>query len=140
MDSRKKACLAIILALARKRRVNRRLWMKEWLKKRDKYSHVVLLKEISITETDDFKNYFRMNEETFNKLLQLVTPFRENTPMRSCLPVNERLALTLRYLATGRNFEDMKFSAAMSPASISAAVIEICEVLIYVLRDYTYIS
>lgn len=71
----------------------------------------------------------------------MVKPFmtRNNTNMRESIPVSERLALTLRYLATGRNFEDLKFSAVMSPASISIAIVETCEVLIYVLQDYEYI-
>ena len=50
--------------------------------------------------------------------------------------MKERLTVILRYLATGRNFEDLKFSAVMSPSSISVAIIEMCEVLIYVLQDY----
>ncbi|KAK9887976.1 hypothetical protein WA026_000267 [Henosepilachna vigintioctopunctata] len=138
MDPHKTACIAIILALATKRRVKRKRWMKEWLKKREEYSHILLLNEIRDTEPEDYKNYFRMNDITFDKLLKLVTPFllRKNTNMRQCLPVKERLAVTLRYLATGRNFEDLKFSAVMSPSSVSAAIIETCEVLIYVLQDY----
>lgn len=142
MDPRKTACVAIIIALATKRRVKRKRWMKEWLKKREQYSHVLLLNEIRITEPEDYKNYFRMNDITFEKLLKLVTPFllRKDTNMRRCLPVKERLAVTLRYLATGRNFEDLKFSAVMSPSSVSSAIIETCEVLIYVLQDYLKVS
>lgn len=138
MDNRTKACIAIVLALSTKRNVKRRRWMKAWLQTREKYSHVTLLKEISVTEADDYKNYFRMSEGTFDKLLGMVKPFmtRNNTNMRESLPVSERLALTLRYLATGRNLEDLKFSAVMSPASISIAIVETCEVLIYVLQDY----
>jgi hypothetical protein len=108
------------------------------LKKPEEHSHVLLLNEIRDTESEDYKNYFRMNDITFDKLLELVTPFllRKDTNMRQCLPVKERLAVTLRYLATGRNFEDLKFSAVMSPSSVSAAVNETCEMLIYVLQDY----
>lgn len=126
------------MALATKRRVKLSTWMKEWLKKREQYSHVLLLNEIRDSDPDGHKNYFRMNEATFEILLNLVTPFliRKDTNMRQCLPVKERLAVTLRYLATGRNFEDLKFSAVMSPSSISGAVIETCEVLIHVLQDY----
>lgn len=106
MDNRTKACVAIILALGTTRRVKRNHWMKEWLKKRDEYSHLVLLKEISLCDVEDFKNYFRMDESTFNKLLQMVEPFlkRQDRNMRESISVRERLALTLRYLATGRNF------------------------------------
>ena len=94
-----------------------------------------------MTEADDYKKFFRMSEGTFDKLLGMVKPFmtRNNTNMRESLPVSERLALTLRYLATGRNFEDFKFSAVMSPGSISIAIVETCEVLIYVLQDLSLI-
>ena len=51
--------------------------------------------------------------------------------MRDSLSVEERLALTLRFLATGRAFEDMKFSVTISPSAISQAVIETCEALMF---------
>lgn len=142
MDPRKKACFAIILALGVKRDKKRRYWMKEWLKKRDVYSHVVLLSEISVSDPEDFLNYFRMNSETYNKLLNMVDPLirRQDTHMRKCITVTERLAVTLRYLATGRSFEDLKFSTLMSPASISEAVLETCEAITYVLRDYVKVK
>jgi len=50
--------------------------------------------------------------------------------MRDSLSVQERLALTLRFLATGRAFEVLKFSVTISPSAISQAVIEKCEVLV----------
>ncbi|KAK9875678.1 hypothetical protein WA026_009474, partial [Henosepilachna vigintioctopunctata] len=77
----KTACIAIILALATKRRVNRKRWMKQWLKKHEQFSHILLLNEIRDTEPEDYKNYFCMNDMTFDKLLKLVKPFllRENT-------------------------------------------------------------
>lgn len=60
--------------------------------------------------------------------------------MRKSISADERLAVTLRYLATGRYFEDLKFSAIMSPAVISQAVVETCEVLIFVLQEYMKVS
>ena len=79
---------------------------------------------------------------TYNKLLEMVKPFleRQNTNMRECIIAEERLAITLRYLATGRHFEDLKFSALVSPRSIRAAIIETCEVLVYVLQGYMKVS
>jgi hypothetical protein len=44
MDLRRKACIAIILALGTKQHVERRRWMKDWLQKPDKSPQVVLLK------------------------------------------------------------------------------------------------
>ena len=56
-------------------RVKRKRWMQEWLKKREQYPHVFLLNEIKDTEPEDYKNYFRMIDIAFDKLLKLVTPF-----------------------------------------------------------------
>jgi hypothetical protein len=72
MDPRRNACIAIILALGTKQNVKRRPWMKNWLQKREKYSHVLLLKEIGMTKSEDYRSHFRMSEATFDKLLRMV--------------------------------------------------------------------
>ena len=41
------------------------------------------------------------------------------------------MALTSSFLATGRAFEDLKFSVTISPSAISQAVIEKCEALMF---------
>lgn len=96
MDPRRKACIAIILALGTKRNVKRRRWMKNWLQKREKYSHVVLLKEIGATESEDYRNYFRMSEGIFDKLLRMVEPLliRKDTNMRESFSSMSELSLT----------------------------------------------
>jgi hypothetical protein len=83
-----------------------------------------------------------LNQQLFNELLKKITPYliRKVTVMRDSLSAEEILELTLRYLATGRAFEDMKFSVIISPSAISQAVIETCEAFIYVLQDYTRVS
>lgn len=52
----------------------RSVWVKEWLSKRTQYSHVNLLNELRIFP-QDWQNYLRMDEDTYLKLLSLVTPF-----------------------------------------------------------------
>jgi len=60
----RKVCLAILLALNLRRRV-----------KREKYTHLKLLREISEAHAEsDYKNYYRMNEHLFNELLKKITP------------------------------------------------------------------
>ena len=53
-----------------------------------------------------------MDENTYLELLNLVTPLieRKDTVMRPAITAHERLTTTLRYLATGRKFEDLKYS------------------------------
>lgn len=120
-----KTCFAIISACATKHTVKHKRWVKSWLKKRDKYCHVVLLKEIIKTDPKDYKNYFCVSDSSYNKLLSMLKPLleRQNTNMRNCVSADERLAVTLRYLVIGRYFEDLKFFAIISPAIIISQVV-----------------
>jgi hypothetical protein len=54
--------------------------------------------------------------------------------MRKSISAEERLAATLRFLATGRSFEDLKFSTGISTASLSKLIPETCKAIYEVLR------
>lgn len=94
---------ALILSDEKKKK---RIWCKEWYKNRNKYSHINLIKELEIDEPGDLYNYLRMDQESFEFLLQLIAPkiTRQNTKMRQSVTAKERLLATLRYLATGRTY------------------------------------
>jgi hypothetical protein len=68
----------------------------------------------------------------------MITPRIEkmNTTMRDAIPPSQRLSITLRYLATGNSFEDLKFTNAISPQSIGIIVMETCTALIHSLKNY----
>ena len=78
-----------------------------------------------------------MGENCYLKLLQHITPLmkRQDTVMRKSISPHERLTVTLRFLATGRNYEDKKFSTAISPASLSIIIPETCRAIYEVLRN-----
>jgi hypothetical protein len=59
---------------------------------------------------EDYKNYLRMSGENVQYLIAKVKPLiaKQNTVMRNA--VTPRIAATLRFLATGRSFEDLKFA------------------------------
>ncbi|XP_064103415.1 uncharacterized protein LOC135213365 [Macrobrachium nipponense] len=60
---------------------------------------------------------------------------RKDTCMRSAiLPRMSLSCSTLRYLATGRSYEDLKFSVAISPQALGRIIPETCEVIWKVLR------
>lgn len=48
----------------------------------------------------------------------------------------DRLAVTLRFLASGNSFEDLKFLTAIAPQTIVKFVIETCEAINEVLKNY----
>jgi hypothetical protein len=62
MDYDKIVCVAIIAAMATKKRVKRRRWTKEWLLKSDVYTYLNLVSEIRGAEGEDYENYYRMKD------------------------------------------------------------------------------
>lgn len=108
--------------------------------KSDLFSHTNLITELR-SETDDFRNYLRINETTYQYLLNLISPIisRADTVMRRTLIPHERLSASLRFLATGRSYEDLKFSTCISKPALSAIIPEICDTIFTALKS-TYIK
>lgn len=140
--------VAIAVALSAKKRKKEqssrkgRKWAKQWFIDREKHTHETLLNELRVAEPNDFRNFLRMDGVLFDELLALLTPQIEkiNTTMRDAIPASQRLSITLRYLATGNTFEDLKFLTAVSPQSIGRIVMETCTALINSLKEYIKVS
>ena len=59
----------------------------------------------------------------------------------TCISPHERLSVTLQFLATGRSYEDLKFSAAISPQAVGVIIAETCAAIYEVLKkDYLKVS
>lgn len=78
-----------------------------------------------------------MSKNVYIELLKLVTPLiaRQDTTMRSAITTHERLSATLRFLATGRNYEDLKFCTAISPQALGRIIPETCSAIFCVLHE-----
>lgn len=87
---------------------------------RHKFSDITLLRELEEKNPDDL-NYLRMDSKDFQFLLELIGPKikKQDTVMRAAISAEERLIATLRFLATGRSYEDLKFSTCISAPSLS---------------------
>ena len=94
-------------------------WAKGWLLKRNNLLHINFLKELRL-EPGYWYNYLRMDSEAYLEHLQKVTPRvrKCDSVMRRAITPHERCSVTLRFLATGRSCEDLKFSAAISPQAL----------------------
>lgn len=132
---------ALKLKKEKRKRTPRKYWMKDWLLKRGRFSHINLLHELR-SEPDDWRNYMRMDEATYLQLLKLVTPEieKENTVLRQSITAHERLTATLRFLATGRSYRDMQYSAIISKQSLSCMIPETCRAIYKVLKKYIKVS
>ncbi|XP_049293627.1 putative nuclease HARBI1 isoform X3 [Anopheles funestus] len=83
-------------------------------------------------------NFLRMNNEDFEHLLHLVEPKirKTDTNMRKAITSQERLLITLRYLATGDCFASLQYLFRVSVRSISRIIVDVCNALIQVLQEY----
>uniref|UniRef100_A0A182I5D0 Transposase Helix-turn-helix domain-containing protein n=1 Tax=Anopheles arabiensis TaxID=7173 RepID=A0A182I5D0_ANOAR len=59
-----------------------------------------------------------------------------NTQMRLAISTKERLAIGLRFLATGCTYSDLQFVFRVSVSSISRIVPEVCDQIVKTPRDY----
>ncbi|KAL4720393.1 hypothetical protein ACJJTC_002055 [Scirpophaga incertulas] len=94
-----------------------------------------LLKEL---DDEDFRTYLRMTPESFVEILNFVKKYitKTDTVMRRAVTTEERLVATLKYLASGREYKDLKLSTCISPQLLSEIIPETCEAIIRVLNDY----
>jgi hypothetical protein len=77
---------------------------------------------------EDYKNYLRISHENIQYLIAKVKPLivKQDTVMRNDITPETRIAATLRFLATGRSFEDLKFATIISPQALGKIIPEMC--------------
>lgn len=135
-DEDDRIALVGLCVVLNKKKCKRKMWSKKWLTKRNAYTHTRLLNDLS-GEPTDFRNYLRMDEDAYEKLLLLVTPLieKKDTVMRKSISPHERLTATLRFLATGRSYECLKYSTLISPQALGKIIPETCEAIYKVLKN-----
>lgn len=80
-------------------------WVKPWRRNKiERGSFAFLMKELETNDVSSFCNFLRMDKSHFDYLLSLVKTDIElcDTQMRDAIPPAEQLAVTLRFLATGK--------------------------------------
>ena len=96
--------ISVIGKRKRKRKRKRQSWVKEWVGRRIDYGAFrTLLGQLKQTDLSSYRNYLRMDCTSFEELLNKVAPIitNQDTVMRDAIPPDERLSVTLRFLATG---------------------------------------
>ncbi|CAH1968635.1 unnamed protein product [Acanthoscelides obtectus] len=137
LSKKAKVALAVgTIILLESEKKKKRVWVKEWLQKREQFTHLRLLKCIQSCEPLDVINYLRMDYDAFQELLMLVKPLieKKNTLFREAVSVEERLLATLRFLATGSSYEDLKFSCIISPQLLGRIIPETSRAIYNCLR------
>lgn len=89
-----------------------------------------------------FQNFTRMSSADFEKIINLIGPkiIKHDTNMRPAITVTVRLAVTLRFLATGDSYSSLQYLFGISKQIISRIIPEVCMALVEVLKKYVKVS
>lgn len=84
-----------------------------------------------------FENFCRMSAEDFEYLLIKIGPKiqKQDTNMRPAIPVKDRLAVTLRFLASGDSFTSLGYLFKISHQFISRNIPIVCQALVEALKE-----
>ncbi|KAK7925261.1 hypothetical protein WMY93_007571 [Mugilogobius chulae] len=84
-----------------------------------------------------FKELMRMTTTEFEYILNKVAPLitKKDTKMRLAISAEERLAVTLRFLATGESFASCHFQFRIGASTVSLIVHETCIAIHQSLKD-----
>lgn len=115
-----------------------RTWIKE---RKTKGAFNNIFHDLSLNDHDGFRRFMRMNYEQFIELCEYVTPIiqKNDTNMRKAICPKERVALTLRFLATGESFRSLEYQFRISRKAISYIIEEVCFAIISTLSK-TYLN
>ncbi|CAH1953995.1 unnamed protein product [Acanthoscelides obtectus] len=125
--------------LNQKKRKARRMWVRNWISKRDTHgASNILLRQLKDEDPVAYRNVLRMSNEQFNVLLQMVdeTIRKKDTKMRMAIPTATKLEITLRFLATGDSFKSLEYLFRVPECTISLFVSEVLAAICQVLKPY----
>ena len=113
------------------------MWVKPWLSRRvalGDYDN--LMTELMRESRGDFKSFLRMEPAMFQEMLTRVAPrITKSDSARPPLAPGLKLAITLRFLATGNSYHSLAFSFRVAHNTISLFVPEVCDAICEEYRD-----
>jgi len=116
----------------------KRIWVREWIKRRTVLgASENLLTELALEEDpEEYRLCLRMTTENFEQLLNLVSPTIQDTILRDALPARIKLQITLNYLATGNSYRTLQHFFRVSIPAISKFLPEVCDAIYQALEHY----
>ncbi len=138
MDVAAAAYILMHYIIHKKKKNSRRWWQLRLHEQRAEYGGRNLLRDLKFQSVSGiYKNFTRMSPTDFDFLLNLIGPRieRKNTKFREAISIQERLAVTLRFLATGDSYVSLQYLFKISKQAISVLVPEVCEALIEGLKE-----
>ena len=130
MADRRRVLLLLLLRRRRRARRNKRTWVRKInIKRSERGEYHALIQEMRLSDQGSFYKYFRMTPDRFDELLSIVGPVitRQHTNFRSPISPGERLAVTLRFLATGDSMQTIAFSYRLGHSTVCNIIEDTCD-------------
>ena len=106
----------------RRRKYLKRYWVREIFQNRFQLAEYQTL-EMRENDHESFYKYFRMTPERFDHLLSLVGPMLSKKSLyRQPISPDKRLAVTLRFLATGDSLQTISFNYRLGHTTVSRKI------------------
>ena len=117
----------------RRRRRKKKLWIRPWLARRVTQGYFEnLISELHAEDPKGYRNFLRTPPDIFKELVDRLDGHlrKQDTFMRKALPPALKVALTLRYLATGETYHSLHYAFRVSISSICTFIPIVCEAII----------
>ena len=115
-----------------RRKTPRKVWIREWLTRRHEFGQYDnLLTKLHRHDKRGYTNYLRITPDLFQEKL---TPRLQKkfTFMREPLQVGLKLAVTLRFQATGNSYTSPQYSFRVEASRICKFIPEVCKAIVAV--------
>jgi hypothetical protein len=112
-----------------KKRKERRWWQPQLYTSREVYSGSSLLADLNFQSVSGlYKNFTRMSPSEFEFLINLIgeKTSKKYTAFKKAISLQEMLALTPRFLASGDSYVNLQYLFKISKQTISCIVPEVC--------------
>ncbi len=121
-------------------RKKRKWWVRPFgtYDRRLQYGHYDnLMQELGVDDPTSYFNFLRMSPAMFEELLVRITPRiqKKETRMRKPHSPGLKLAITLRYLATGEKYPSLQYGFRVSRHSVAIIIPEVCTAIHQELAD-----
>ena len=122
----------LLRKLDERKRKRRKHWVRPYLRRRQQLGHYhALMRELAGENPDLYANFMRIDEELFDEIVEKVRPYlQRKTVVRAPLEVGLRVAITLRFLATGDNYHSLGYAFRVAHNTISKLVPETCRAIV----------
>lgn len=117
-------------------RKSRRVWVHEINTQRnEKGLYHTLVQELRL-DNERHSQYFRMDKDSFDHLLELISPSltKQDTQMRDAIEPGLKLAVTLHHLAEGASHKAIAAHYRLGRSTVSEIIYDTCRALYTILQ------